>query len=237
MPSLSSALRAVERAGILLVYPITNRSEPRSLWSERYPRKRMNWSWTEDSDAEVAELWRLREALARSGRVVYGKWFRGRATFFSHEVFTAMLARLRDPTSRADPDVGLPRADREVLERLEENSPVSTKELRAGAMETGLFARRGDVDRAMRELWARLLIVGTGEIDDGAFPSLLVGATSLIHEPLWEASREPDAARDAALTRALGGAPLFAKAFEKVLARVEAARATATPASRSPEGP
>jgi hypothetical protein len=42
----------------------------------------------------------------------------------------------------------------------------------------------------MKELWSRLLIVGFGEVDEGAFPSLAVGATRLLFEPLYEEAKE-----------------------------------------------
>jgi hypothetical protein len=34
-------------------------------------------------------------------------------------------------------------------------------------------------------LFFRLLIVGLGEVEDGAFPSLAVGATTLLYDDLW----------------------------------------------------
>jgi hypothetical protein len=37
----------------------------------------------------------------------------------------------------------------------------------------------------MKDLFSRLLIVGFGEVDDGAFPSLAVGATELLYDDLW----------------------------------------------------
>jgi hypothetical protein len=235
MAKLTPAVRAVERAGILLVYPIANHAEPASLWSALYPDREMKWSWDEGADAEVGDLWHLRAELAESGRIVYAKWFQGRATFFSKPVFTAMLARLRGAALADAPGEGLLRGlgrdSRELLELLEENSPVSTKELRRDAMTSGRFAKRTDVDRAMRGLWERLLVVGVGEVEDGAFPSLSVGATSLVFEPLWEAAmvaepaKEVDRARDAELTSALAKAPRFAKHFAKIVARLSAASA------------
>jgi hypothetical protein len=231
MAKLTPAIRAVERAGILLVYPIANRTVPASLWSALYPDREMKWSWDEGADAEVGDLWHLRAELAESGRVVYAKWFQGRATFFSKPVFTAMLARLRGASgadaAREGLVGGLGRASRELLELLEENSPVSTKELRRDAMTSGRFAKRTDIDRAMRSLWERLLVVGVGEVEDGAFPSLSVGATSLVFEPLWEAAKELDRARDAALASALAKAPRFAKHFAKIVARMSDVAATA----------
>src|SRR5205809_926272 len=91
---ISSAVSAIEKNGILLVYPIDNRKEPPSLWSSFFPKSQMRWEWDTGGDHRVADLWRLREELSRSGKVVYAKWYRGRATFFSKQVFTWMLALL-----------------------------------------------------------------------------------------------------------------------------------------------
>ena len=44
--------------------------------------------------------------------------------------------------------------------------------------------------RALKELWTRLLIVAYGEVDEGAFPSLAIGATRLIFEDLWNEAKE-----------------------------------------------
>src|SRR4051812_17327021 len=88
------AVAAIERSGVLLVYPIQNRPDPPSLWTALHPRTAMRWEWDESGDDRVADLWHLRERLSRSGEVVYAKWFQGRATFFSREVFTAFLTLL-----------------------------------------------------------------------------------------------------------------------------------------------
>ncbi len=128
--SLDRAVAAIERRGILLVYPLANRPEPKSLWSELHPRSEMRWSWDAGADGRVARLWRLREELARSEEVVYAKWFRGRATFFSRSVFRGMLASL---AREADLRAGLSRQASSLLELLEDNSPQSTKQLRANA--------------------------------------------------------------------------------------------------------
>src|SRR5262245_39894917 len=88
----SAAIHAIQRHGMLLVFPIDNAREPKSLWSVFYPRAKMRWEWDENGDDRVSRLWHLREELSRSGRVVYGKWFRGRATFFSRDLFRALLS-------------------------------------------------------------------------------------------------------------------------------------------------
>ena len=123
-----SALSALERREILLVFPINNRPEPRSLWSEFYPRSEMRWEWDDSGDDRVARLWHLRAQLAASGSVVYAKWYQGRATFFSKQVFPKMVAAL-------NPEGYDPRRlslhARNLYEILESDSPLSTKELRA----------------------------------------------------------------------------------------------------------
>jgi hypothetical protein len=171
----------------------------------------MYWAWDETADDRVVGLWHLRERLARSRKVVYAKWFRGRAVFFSRELFVSMLAAVAPwnvvPSFEA----------REILGLLEESSPQSTKAVRRDA---GLRGKQGERvwQRSLNELWAALLIVGTGEVDDGAFPSLEIGATRLVFEDLWDeaaaASREEALAR---VTESFSREPSFLAHFRAVL--------------------
>lgn len=212
-----AALAAIEKHGILLVYPIDNRKEPLSLWSVFFPRSQMRWEWDQDGDDRVAKLWHLREELSRSGKVVYAKWFRGRATLFSKEVFTALLSVLGSSRS---PWQGLSPEARQILETLAFESPLSTKQIKQ-AVELRGRALEPIYEKAMKELWLRLLIVGFGEVEDGAFPSLAVGATQLLFEELWLASRElaPDEARAILNSRLDPASP-----FLKQLAKAEKAK-------------
>jgi hypothetical protein len=209
------AIAAIERHGILLVYPIKNAKEPASLWSALYPRSEMRWEWDAGGDARVASLWHLREELSRSKQVVYAKWYQGRATFFSRDVFTALRSHfLAQPLPTG-------REARELLSLLQESSPQSTKQLKRG---TGLLGRalESTYERAMKQLWQQLLIVGFGEVDEGAFPSLAVGATSLLFEDLEEEAAAMDPARRRKiLTAKIEAAPKFAKFFGRVSAGVK----------------
>jgi hypothetical protein len=210
------AIAAIEREGALLVYPIVNRMEPASLWTAFYPRSRMNWSWDETADPRIVGLWHLRERLARSKAVVYGKWYKGRAVFFSRELFVALLAVL------APWSLGCSMDAREMLSALEENSPQTTKLLR---QQVGLRGRENERTwtRSLQDLWERLLIVGTGEAEDGAFPSLQVGATRWIFEDLWEeAQARSRSEAEQFVTDKLGHAPAFLRHLENV--RVRCAR-------------
>ena len=208
---LARAVSIIERLGICLVYPIDNAREPPSLWSELYPRSKMEWSWDADADPRVAEVWHLREQLARSSDVAYAKWFRGRATFFSLPVFQALLGRL---TKTGDVFAGLPHESMDLLERLREVSPRSTKELRA---EAGLRGKPFEslFTHAMKALWTRLLIVGTGEVPDGAFPSLAVAATEMMFEDSWNARERVPRAAESELAKTLARSPAFARELAK----------------------
>ena len=118
----------------------------------------------------------------------------------------------------AVPGAGLGPESRQLLGLLEENSPQSTRSLRAEADLTGK-PLEAVYARALKELWTRLLIVGTGEVDDGAFPSLAIGATKLLFEDLW-ATREESNADDARfLDSALAGSPAFARFFKQLRAQ------------------
>lgn len=185
-------LRAIERQGALLTFPDANKKDPPSLWSVLYPRSEMVWEWDGDADARVSRLWILRENLARSGEVVYSKWYRGRATFFSKADFADLLA----VRGAAQQEAQLRGEARQIYELLLESSPRSTKEIK---LETELRGRlmEATYQRAMKQLFEAGLIVGFGEVDDGAFPSLACGATKVLFEDLWAESEDisPNEAR------------------------------------------
>lgn len=183
---MSRAVAKIRERGALLVFPVNNREEPKSLWSEFYPGTEMVWDWNEDGDARVADMWQLMKRLSNSGEVVYSKWYHGRATFFSRELFTAMLAVRRRSSDPRRPIAG---AAKTLMEILENNSPLSTKELKRAADMQGR-ANEAEYGRGMKDLFARLLIVGFGEVEDGAFPSLAVGATELLFSDLWTQAEE-----------------------------------------------
>ncbi len=214
------ALQAIERRGILLVYPIANAPDPPSLWSELHPGSKMRWAWDAGADDRVVELWHLREALARSKRVVYGKWFRRRATFFSIPVFRGMLAAY---AAQGPLGAGLSPEARAILDLLEEDSPQGTKSLRTGAGLAGKLLE-GAWNRAADELWSRLLIVGVREVEEGGFPSLAVGPTRAIFEDAWRDAHDPGSATReadaAALTSALDRSPKLRRHFDATLARL-----------------
>jgi len=211
--SLKRAIEKINESGALLVFPIDNRLEPSSLWAKLYPKSEMRWEWDESGDDRVVKLWHLRTELSVCKKVVYSKWYKGRATFFSRPVFQALLSELAFPKQSFR---SLSQTAQTVLKVLEEESPLSTKQLKK---ETGLKGKdhENDYTKALKSLWDRALIVGFGEVDDGAFPSLAIGASKLLYDELWEEAQTltPEK-KDKILNRLFSAQPLFKKEFERV---------------------
>ena len=203
------ALAAIEEKGILLVYPIQNRPEPDSIWAHLHPRSKMVWEWVVDSDHKVSDLWALKEELSRSGVVIYTKWYQNRATFFSQEAFINMLAYLRN-------DSPMSNESHTILEALEMDSPLSTKQLKEIADLQGRYME-STYNRAMKPLWQHLLIVAFGEVEDSSFPSTAVGATKTLFEKLWNQSQKisPEKA-ESFLIKKLGVDNKFWKFAQKI---------------------
>lgn len=183
--SYAKAITAINRAGLLLVFPLKNERDPPSVWYALHPRTPMRWEWSDDADDKVVKLWHLRTELSEGRDIVYAKWFKGRATMFSRPLFTALLKVLSPQEPKAEE---LSADAWRLFQLLADDSPQTSRTLRAGAELEGK-AYEGAFNRAMKELWDRLLIVGVGEVDDGAFPSLAMGTTKNMFEDLWLASR------------------------------------------------
>lgn len=190
--AFEKSIEAINTAGILLVFPVKNAKEPRSVWSALYPRSQMIWDWDDSGSKKVHDLWFMMKELSACRRVVYSKWYQGRATFFSRDLFKALLrvhcfdknGQLIALGNRLENSEALTYA-KQILEALQMDSPLSTRELKRitelqGRMYEGVF------NRAMKILFQSFQMVGFGEVDDGAFPSLAVGATQLLYEDLWQ---------------------------------------------------
>lgn len=207
-----SAISKINKKGLLLVFPINNKKEPESLWNQFFPRKKMKWEWDDTGDNHVFEMWSLMKNLSDSGHVVYSKWYQGRATFFSKELFTAFLCVGRANFKSTQQ---LSRAAREIFETLESDSPLSTKQLKKICELQGKDNER-IYNRAMKELFTKFLIVAYGEVDDGAFPSLAVGSTGHLFEDLLLQSQKMKISEARALIdKYLPEGSLFLKFYEK----------------------
>ncbi|WP_347358953.1 hypothetical protein [Bdellovibrio sp.] len=206
-------IAAINERGCLLVYPLENRKEPASLWTELYPRTKMRWEWDQEGDNRVAEMWVMREELSRSEEVIYAKWFRNRATFFSKEVFVHLLAWLGSSQGQVD----LPRSSQEALDSFLLDSPQSTKIIKENLGWQGKMME-SHYNRAMKPLWNYLFLVGYGEVQDSSFPSLNMAATQNLFEDLWLESQGITAtAAEEFLRKKLGPDNLFFKYAQKLV--------------------
>ena len=210
--SPKNAISKINSRGALLVFPINNKKEPASLWSEFYPKSKMRWEWDSDGDDRVGDLWGLMKKLSDSREVVYSKWYQGRATFFSRKLFTALLCK---SLSEFDEPHLTPTA-KNLLDALESDSPLSTKQLKAITELRGKDNERF-YNRGMKELFSKFLIVAFGEVDDGAFPSLAVGSTRNLYEELLIDAREmKQTEADKIINEFLPAENLFRKQLEKL---------------------
>jgi hypothetical protein len=195
---MKRAIKTIDRHGVLLVFPINNKKEPHSLWAATYPRTKLRWEWDDNGDNKVFKMWQLMKRLSDCRKVVYSKWYQGRATFFSRKLFTAMLCLLIQKSPERDLTANLPATSRDLLDLLESDSPLSTKELKKAAGMQGKF-NAAIYNRSLKNLFSRLLAVAFGEVDDGAFPSLAVGATKTLYEELWLEAQQMDNAQAQAI--------------------------------------
>lgn len=217
-------LEAISKRGALLVYPLNNKKLPPSLWGELFPRSEMKWEWDQGADDRVSRMWITREELSRSGLTVYSKWYRGRATFFDKDDFVHLLRVLR----ASETERQLRGEAERIYEALCESSPMSTKALKRATELTGkpfesLF------QKATKQLFEKGLIVGWGEVDDGAFPSLNYGATKLIFEDLWAEAlleHEKKTVEASRLHLESRWSPEFIKFLNQILSRIEGSTRT-----------
>ncbi len=212
MPKLSlrSAIAAIKRHHALLVFPINNKPLPLSLWSVFHSGKKMEWDWSGVGSELIPTLWHLRTELATSNEVVYAKWYQGRATLFSFELFTNLLSTY---SSLPDPLAGASDEAKIIHSILMDDSPLPTKELKLRVREESATVTN-TFDRSMKELWKRFLIVGYGEAEEGGFPSLAVGTTKNLFEELWDTSLTiTSELRDKNLSMLLDKESLFIKHF------------------------
>ncbi|WP_305809091.1 hypothetical protein, partial [Staphylococcus epidermidis] len=80
---------------------------------------------------------------------------------------------------------------------------------------------------ALQELWNRLLIVAFGEVDEGAFPSLAIGATKWIFEDLFREARELKVSEaEQVIDLHIRRSPLLLKQHLRILAQLTEADAT-----------
>lgn len=180
---MKKIISAINRDGIMLVFPINNDPEPHSIWSELYPKSKMRWDWDVTGDDRVVKLWKLKTDLSTTKEVVYTKWYQNRATYFSKELFQACLRIEMEKSTQ------LSRDSKNLLDTLISDSPLSTKQLKSLTELQGKMFE-STYNKSMRPLWDHFQIVAYGEFEDSSFPSLGIGATQTLFEDLYISTKD-----------------------------------------------
>lgn len=206
----NKVIQIINEEGCVLVYPINNKPNPKSVWSALTPRKKMVWDWNDEGGDQIVKLWHIKIELSLSREVIYLKWYSNRAVFMSKEVFIHLLAFLNENPKN------LSRSAQTALEHLLMDSPQSTRVLKQNLE---LVGRDNETryNKTLRELWDRLLIVAYGETEDSSFPSLNMAATETLFENEWNLAQDISPKKaETFLIQKLGPDNLFLKYAQKI---------------------
>jgi hypothetical protein len=178
---LQGALEFIEREGRVAVFPEKNKKKKGaivSLWELFYPRTKMSWEWDDSADNRVVKLWWLKNEIARTQQVLYGRFFGNRPVYVSKKEASKILATIK-------PKPLSPLA-REILARLEDNSPQTKRMLARALRDEGWEPSKGEFERALLDLQKNFQIVSLGdsEREAGPMPSSEYAAISLIFPDL-----------------------------------------------------
>ncbi len=174
--NLQSAIREVERLGRVAIFPEKNRKKSSiiSLWELFYPRTPMRWEWDESADKGVVKLWWLKNEVARTQKVLYGRFFSNRPVLVSLAEAQRILKSLKSQP--------LSPLAREILLRLEDNSPQTKRMIGRELRGDGWEPTRAEFERALLELQRNFKIVSLGdsEREKGPMPSSEYAALALL---------------------------------------------------------
>jgi len=178
--TLQSALDQVEKIGRVAIFPEKKPSKHSiiSLWELFYPRTKMKWEWDDSADNRVVKLWWLKNEIAQTQKVLYGRFFGNRPVLVSKSETRRTLKTLEKKplTSLA----------REILSRLEDNSPQTKRMLGRELRAEGWEPTKSEFERSLIDLQKNFLIVSLGdsEREKGPMPSSEYAALSLIFPDL-----------------------------------------------------
>jgi hypothetical protein len=178
--TLKNAIFEVERLGTVAIFPEKSRKKSSiiSLWELFYPRTPMRWEWDESADKGVVKLWWLKNEIAQTKKVLYGRFFSNRPVLVSISEAQTILKSLKPRP--------LSSLAREILSRLEDNSPQTKRMLGRELRRDGWEPTRAEFERALLELQRNFQIVSLGdsEREKGPMPSSEYAALGLVFPQL-----------------------------------------------------
>ncbi|MEO5668509.1 MAG: hypothetical protein ABIR96_10655 [Bdellovibrionota bacterium] len=173
---LKSALDQVERVGRVAIFPEKNKKKNSivSLWEIFYPRTKMKWEWDEAADNRVVKLWWLKNEIAQTQKVLYGRFFGNRPVLVSKKEALKILVTL-EPRRHS-------RLASEILSRLEDNSPQTKRMLGRALRDDGWEPTKSEFEKALLDLQRDFKIVNLGdsEREKGPMPSTEYATLALI---------------------------------------------------------
>jgi hypothetical protein len=143
------------------------------LWEAVVGRPAPRWPRRSHHDTGVGLTWELKDALPARRQVYYGKLLKGRPVLVALDLFPAFYAlvrgRQRSVDYLAEYRAGrLSQPARRLLDALQSERPLYTRELRAAAFMLAPASTR-EFERAMAELQQGLWVVKTEERYEPSF--------------------------------------------------------------------
>ena len=163
MQRAKSCIKFINEQGVVSVFP--NKIAMPSLWNFLHPRSKFSWVWDEASDGKVVKLWWLKNEIAVSKKVLYGRFFSNQPVFVSFKHAKAIKKSL-SAKSRTE-------LESYIFDHLELNSPQTLRMLKKQARQDGVEFLRSDWQRALLTLQKAFLICSLGDSvrEKGPMPS------------------------------------------------------------------
>jgi hypothetical protein len=165
MSRTSDCIRYIKKVGVVSVFPSKTKSAPPSLWQYLHPRSKFSWVWDEAGDAKVVKLWWLKNEIAASKKVLYGRFFSNQPVFVSFKAAQSLKAsQSRKPYSELESY---------ILGCLESNSPQTLRMLKKQARLDQVDFLKNEWQRALVLLQKQFLISSLGDStrEKGPMPS------------------------------------------------------------------
>lgn len=173
MNRLAKYLDFINQQGVVSVFPSKSRKAPLSLFKFLHPRSEFSWVWDEHGDDKVVKLWWLKNEIAATRKVLYGRFFTGQPVFVSLQQAKILQANAQRRHLGA--------LETYILEQLNLSSPQTLRMLKRQAKHEGVEFLRSDWQRALLGLQKQFLVSSLGDStrENGPMPS--TEYTSLEH--------------------------------------------------------
>ncbi len=153
----------IKSVGVVSVFP--GKSSLPSLWKFLHPRSKFSWVWDEHGDSKVVKLWWLKNEIAASKKVLYGRFFSNQPVFVSIKKAKELKSKIIGKNQST--------LEKYIMENLDLNSPQTLRMLKKQARLDRVEFLRSDWHRALISLQKQFLISSLGDStrESGPMPS------------------------------------------------------------------